>query len=94
MAEKEKRRVFSPCCYPETKNPLENNLFMCEIMDPFKTYAGWEGIKQKIERKEREGLEIIISKYKEKISDKTNKRHLALISHHFIKELSQYLNNK
>jgi hypothetical protein len=91
MAEKEKNRFFSPCCYPETKNPLENNLFMSEIMDPFKNYKGWEGIKQKIEKKERQDLERIISKYKEKLSDKTNKKHLVLISHHFIKELNNYL---
>ena len=91
MAEKEKNRVFSPCCYPETKNPLENNLFMSEIMDPFKNYKGWEGIKKKIENNERHDLERIINKYKEKLSDKTNKKHITLISHHFIKELNSYL---
>ena len=91
MAEKEKKRTCSSCCYSMEKNPLENNLFMSEIMDPFKNYTGWEGIEKKIEKRERLCLEQLISKYKEKISDKSNKKHLALISHHFIKELDQYL---
>lgn len=91
VAEREKRRICSPCCYRIEKNPLENNLFMSEILDPFKNYTGWEGIEKKIEKRERMCLEQIISKYKEKVSDKTNKKHLNLISHHFIKELDQYL---
>ena len=91
VAEREKKRFCSPCCYSIEKNPLENNLFMSEILDPFKNYTGWEGIEKKIEKRERICLEQIISKYKEKISDKTNKKHLGLISHHFIKELDQYL---
>ena len=91
VAEREKKRFCSPCCYSIEKNPLENNLFMSEILDPFKNYTGWEGIEKKIEKRERICLEQIISKYKEKVSDKTNKKHLNLISHHFIKELDQYL---
>ena len=40
-AEKERRRIFSRCCYKEPVNVIDTNNFIKYIMDPFNKYEPW-----------------------------------------------------
>ena len=49
--------------YKPPENPLEKNIFMSEIMDPFKDYSGWSSMDDKLKESEVYDLERIIKKY-------------------------------
>mgnify|MGYP006130310305 CR=1 FL=1 len=90
MAEKEKSKFFSPCCYGKINNPLEKNAFLTEILDPFKNYTGWEGMEKKIKRKDASLLQDIVADYKKKI-DSVNKNKIHTESKKFIEKIELYL---
>ena len=90
MAEKEKAKLCSPCCYGKIKNPLEKNLFLTEILDPFKNYKGWQGMDQKIKKKDVCLLQNIVADYKIKINS-SNKNKIQNESKRFIQKLEYYL---
>jgi len=91
IAEKEKRKMFSPCCHGPIINPLENNVFLTEILDPFKNYSGWEGMEQRLKKKDDLLLHNIISEYKKKISTKEGKKEVLHSSKKFITKLELFL---
>jgi len=93
LAEKQKRKLFSPCCTGEVKNPLENNVFLMEIMDPFKNYEGWEGMEKKIEKKNDLVLKNVIDEYKSNFTS-GDKKATTKTSKKFIEKLELYLKNK
>uniref|UniRef100_A0A6C0LX31 Uncharacterized protein n=1 Tax=viral metagenome TaxID=1070528 RepID=A0A6C0LX31_9ZZZZ len=86
-AEIEKRQLYSKCCYKAHKNPLEKNIFMNEIMDPFKNYKGWTSMDDKLKENEVSNLERIIKKYQRKLVDGKKKKNLAKLYMQFISEL-------
>jgi len=87
LAEKQKKRLFSPCCTGAITNPLENNVFLTEILDPFKNYAGWEGLEKKIKKKNASSLQKVIDEYKFDISAISGKKEIIKISKKFIDKL-------
>lgn len=91
IAEKEKRKLFSPCCYGPVENPLENNVFLTEILDPFRDYSGWEGMEKKLQKKDDLLLQNIINEYKEQINTKEGKKEVLKSSKKFITKLEFYL---
>ena len=91
IAEKQKRKLFSPCCYGPVDNPLENNVFLTEILDPFKNYSGWEGLENKLKKKDDLLLHNIINEYKEEINTKEGKKGALYLSKKFIAKLELYL---
>tara|TARA_B100000795_G_scaffold265598_2_gene247636 strand:+ start:2001 stop:3461 length:1461 start_codon:yes stop_codon:yes gene_type:complete len=90
QAEIEKGHILSKCCYKARKPVSENNLFMSEIMDPFKNYSGWASIDDKLKESEAYDLERIIKKYQIKISGE-KKTNLSKICGSFISELNFHL---
>ena len=85
----EKRRLFSQCCYKAPQNVLEKNIFMSEIMDPFKDYKGWSSMDDKLKESEVYDLERIIKKYQNKLlDDKKKPNNLAKLCSQFISELN------
>ena len=91
LAEKEKRKLLSPCCYGTVKNPLENNVFLNEILDPFRYYSGWEGMEKKLQKKDDFLLHNIINEYKVQINSKEGKNEVLKSSKKFIAKLEFYL---
>jgi hypothetical protein len=91
LAEKEKRKLLSPCCYGKVKNPLENNVFLNEILDPFRYYSGWEGMEKKLQKKDDFLLHNIINEYKAQINTKEGKKEVLKSSKKFIAKLEFYL---
>lgn len=88
-AEKEKHRLCSQCCYKTPENVLEKNIFMSEIMDPFKDYKGWSSMDDKLKESEVYDLEKIIKKYQNKLlDDKKKPNNLAKLCSQFISELN------
>jgi hypothetical protein len=88
-AEIEKRRLFSQCCYKPPENVLEKNIFMNEIMDPFKNYKGWSSMDDKLKESDVYDLEKIIIKYQQKLlNGKKKSNNLAKICSQFISELN------
>ena len=50
IAEMNRRKCFSDCCMPVTKNVIDANKFIKYIMDPFEKYEPWKDPKHKIEQ--------------------------------------------
>jgi hypothetical protein len=91
QAEIEKRKIYSKCCYKPPKNPLEKNMFMNEIMDPFKHYKGWSSMDDKLKESDANNLERIIKKYQRKLIEGKRKKNLAKLYMQFISELKMQL---
>ena len=79
--------MYSKCCYNPPKNLLEKNLFMNEIMDPFKHYKGWKSMDDKMRDSEAVSLERVIKKYQKKFINEKKKTNLAKLYMQFISEL-------
>ena len=88
QAEIEKRKLFSKCCYKPHDDLLEKNLFMNEIMDPFKDYRGWSSMDDKLKENNVYDLEKVIIKYRKKLLNEKKSVHLAKICSQFISELN------
>ena len=71
IAEMNRRKCFSDCCMPVTKNVIDANKFIKYIMDPFEKYEPWEDPQHKIEQ--YDNVKALIDDYKNKDSE-NNKR--------------------
>jgi len=71
IAEVNRRKCFSDCCMPITKNVIDANNFIKYIMDPFEKYEPWEDPQHKIEQ--YDNVKALIDDYKNKDSE-NNKR--------------------
>jgi len=71
IAEVNRRKCFSDCCMPPTKNVIDANKFIKYIMDPFEKYEPWEDPQHKIEQ--YDNVKALIDEYKNKDS-KNNMR--------------------
>ncbi|MBC8308333.1 MAG: hypothetical protein H8E55_72825, partial [Pelagibacterales bacterium] len=71
IAEVNRRKCFSDCCMPITKNVVDANNFIKYIMDPFEKYEPWEDPQHKIEQ--YDNVKALIDDYKNKDSE-NNKR--------------------
>ena len=92
MAETKRLRWCSNCCYSPTKNPLENNLLINEIMSPFENYKGID-VGKKLEFNDIKVLQTIIQDYNNEIKKFTTDKKIIKISNKFIKRLRIYLND-
>ena len=87
QAEIEKRKLCSKCCYKPHPDLLEKNLFMKEIMDPFKHYKGWSSMDDKLKENKVYDLERVINKYRKRIMNEKKSVNLAKLCSQFISEL-------
>ena len=97
IAEINRRKCFSDCCMPVTKNVIDANKFIKYIMDPFEKYEPWEDPQHKVEQ--YDNVKALIEEYKNKDSENNSKdkkvcreqlkhvlRHGSVTSLDFIKE--------
>jgi len=71
IAEINRRKCFSDCCMPVTKNVIDANKFIKYIMDPFEKYEPWEDPQHKIEQ--YDNVKALIYEYKNKDSENNSK---------------------
>jgi hypothetical protein len=71
IAEMNRRKCFSECCMPPTKNVVDANKFIKYIMDPFEKYEPWEDPQHKIEQ--YDNVKALINEYKNKDSENSKK---------------------
>jgi hypothetical protein len=71
IAEVNRRKCFSDCCMPVTKNVIDANKFIKYIMDPFEKYEPWEDPQHKVEQ--YDNVKALIEEYKNKDSENNSK---------------------
>ena len=88
QAETEKHKLCSSCCYKKPENVLEKNIFMNEIMDPFKNYKGWSSMDDRLKESNVHDFEEVIRRYQKRLLNEKKSNNLAKLCSQFISELN------